>query len=176
MREINIKELQINPMTIFGDDWLALSAGNKESGVGTMCIAWGHLGSLWERETHANRLPTAVCYVRSSRHTKEFMDKEELFTLCSFDPKYKKALGYLGSHSGRDGDKITPAGLTPVYADGTVYFAEAKLVCICRKLYHAPLMEEGFVDKGLIDFNYPQKDFHEMYVGEIVKTLISKEG
>ena len=75
----------------------------------------GHLGSLWERGTHANRLPTAIAYVRPNRQTKEFMDKEELFTLCTFSSEYKKSLGYIGSHSGRDGDKIAPAGLTPVF-------------------------------------------------------------
>nr|AFN84541.1 hypothetical protein [uncultured bacterium scaffold00090] len=43
---------------------------------------------------------------------------------------------------------------------------------ICRTLYHAPLLEDGFVDKGLIDFNYPNRDFHEMYIGEIIKVAI----
>ena len=174
MKEGPVKELTLNPFQTFGEDWLDLSAGNEKDGVGTMCIAWGHLGSLWERESHANRLSTAAVYVRPSRQTKEFMDKEKLFTLCSFAPEYKKALGYIGSHSGRDGDKITSASLTPVYEEGTVYFKEAKRVYICRKLYHATLQEEGFVDTGLIDFNYPMKDFHEMYIGEILKVLESE--
>ena len=47
------------------------------------------------------------------------------------------------------------------------------MVFVCRKLYQAPLVESGFVDNGLIDFNYPEKDFHEMYIGEIVKVLVS---
>ena len=47
--------------------------------------------------------------------------KEELFTLSHFPEQYRKALGYLGSHSGRDGDKVNAAGLTPVFADGTTY-------------------------------------------------------
>ena len=156
MREVDVKKLLLNPVASFGDVWMALAAGNETDGIGTMTIAWGHLGTLWERDTHTNRLPTAICYVRPSRHTKSFMEKEDLFTLCSFGSEYKKALGYIGSHSGRDGDKITPAGLTPVYVDGTVYFAEAKLVCICRKLYHAPLLEEGFVDKGLM-YSFPPR-------------------
>ena len=45
------------------------------------------------------------------------------FTLSHFAPEQKKALGYLGSHSGRNGDKIEKSGLTPVFADGTIYFA-----------------------------------------------------
>ena len=47
----------------------------------------------------------------------------------------------------------------------------AKQVYICRKLYHAPLVEEGFVEDGLAEYNYPQKDFHEMYIAEIIKVL-----
>ena len=62
----------------------------------------GHLGALWERDSYANRLPTAVCYARLSRYTKEFMDSQPLFTLSYFGGKYKKALGVLGSRSGRD--------------------------------------------------------------------------
>jgi len=171
MKEIDYKELSLNPMTVFGEEWFALAAGNEEDDCNAMTIAWGHFGSLWERGTHANRLPTVVVYVRPSRYTKEFMDREPMFTLSLFDKDKKKALGIIGSRSGRDGDKLASAGLEPIYADGTVYFRDAKLVLICRKLYSAPLLEGGFVDKELVDFNYPMRDFHEMYVGEIIKIL-----
>lgn len=45
------------------------------------------------------------------------------------------------------------------------------MIFVCRKLYHAPLLENGFVDQTLVEHNYPKKDFHEMYVGEIIKVL-----
>lgn len=173
-KEIAIKDIEINPFITFGENWAALAVGNVEDGYNAMTIAWGHFGTLWERDSHSNRLPTAICYVRPSRYTKNFLDKERYFTISCFDGNYKKALGYLGSRSGRDGDKIKAAGLTPEFADNTVYFSEAQTVYICRKLYQAPLIETGFVDKGLIDFNYPAKDFHEMYVGEIIKVLSAK--
>lgn len=172
-KELPIDQLQLNPFTAFGTDWMALAAGNEVDGCNAMTIAWGHFGSLWERKSHANRLPTAICYVRPSRYTKEFMDKEKLFTLCAFAPEQKKVLGILGSRSGRDGDKIAAAGLTTMCVDGTVAFAEAKMVYVCRKLYHAPLLESGFADKELVDFNYPKRDFHEMYVGEVIKVLVN---
>lgn len=170
-KEIDAKTLQLNPFTLFGKDWLALTAGTEKHGFNSMTVAWGHLGSLWERGTHQNCLPTAVCYVRPSRYTKTFMDQESYFSLSHFGNGYKKSLAYLGTHSGKVENKIASAGLTPVFSDNTTYFAEADLVLICRKLYHAPLLETGYVDRGLIDFNYPDKDFHEMYVGEIVKVL-----
>lgn len=175
MKEIKIQDLQINPFTLFGKDWMALAAGNEQDSYNAMTVAWGHLVSIWERSNHRNCLPTAVCYVRPSRYTKMLMDKENYFTLSHFPEQYRKALGYLGSHSGRDGDKIKTAGLTPVFADGTVLFAEADLVFVCRKLYSQELMEPGFADQELVEFNYSQRDFHTMYVGEIVKVLCSNE-
>lgn len=95
MKEVDVKSLQVNPFTLFGEDWMALAAGMKETGYNAMTVAWGHLGSVWERETHQNRLPTAICYVRPSRYTKTLLDREEYFTLSHFAPEQKKALGYL---------------------------------------------------------------------------------
>ncbi|MBQ7346187.1 MAG: flavin reductase family protein [Oscillospiraceae bacterium] len=169
MKKIDVSQLQMNPMELIAKEWMLLTAGCEERGYNTMTASWGHLGSLWG---HGGGLPTAVAYVRPQRYTKAFMDREELYTLSFFPQEYKKALGYLGSHSGWDGDKVAAAGLTPVFGEGYTYFAEAKLVLVCRKLYVAPLVEEGFVDKSIIDECYPGKDFHDMYIGQICEVLV----
>lgn len=109
--------------------------------------------------------------IRPQRYTKEFVDREPLYTLSFFPKRYKKQLAYLGTHSGRDGDKVRETNLTPVFGDGFTYFAEAKLVIVCRKLYRGPLLEEGFLDRHVMEDNYPERDFHDMYMGEIVKIL-----
>ena len=173
MKEIAIRDLSINPMTMFGEEWCLAAAGNEANGYNAMTIAWGHLGTTWDRYTPKGKImiPTAVVYIRPQRYTKEFFDREDLFTICSFAGKYKKALGYMGTHSGRDGDKVAKAGLTPVFAENTTYFAQASRVFICRKRYHAPLREEGFLDAHLLKENYPQHDYHVMYIGEILKVL-----
>ena len=62
-------------------------------------------------------------------------------------------------------------GLTPVFGEGYTAFAEASLTLVCRKLYRAPIVEEGFVDRAIIDDCYPERDFHDMYVAEIVKVF-----
>lgn len=166
MKEIAVSQLTINPMTLIGKEWMLVTAGCEERGYNTMTASWGHLGAIWNK-------PTAVCYVRPQRYTKEFVDREELYTL-SFFPGYKKELAYLGSHSGREEDKVAKAGLTPVFGDGFTYFAEASLVLVCRKLYRAPLLEEGFTDQNVLESCYPQRDFHDLYVGEIVKVLTAE--
>ncbi len=174
-KEIKYEELNINPMTLIGESWWLITAGNNDSGYNTMTASWGNLGSLWERpgrKAHAG-LPTATVYLRPQRYTKEFMDNNDTFTLTIMDPSFKRALGYLGSHSGRNEDKIVNAGLTPIFEDKYTYFNEAKLVFVCKKIYHAPIIEEGFVDTSIISSNYPNKDFHEMYIGEIIKVLVA---
>jgi len=62
------------------------------------------------------------------------------------------------------------AGLTPVKDDGFVYFGEARLVLACRKLYFQDIAPERFLDLR-IEGMYPKKDYHRMYVGEIIQCL-----
>ena len=139
MKEINYKDMKFNPFNLIGDEWMLVTAGDENS-CNTMTASWGHLGCLWGQND-----PTAVIYLRPSRYTKEFVDEEGYFSLCVMDKSFKKQMAYLGSVSGRDEDKIGKAGLTPVYADNTVYFEEAKLVLICKKLYQSELQESGFL-------------------------------
>ena len=115
-REISFTELNIHPYTAIAEEWMLITAGNEERGYNTMTASWGHLGSIWG---HGGGLPTSVIFIRPQRFTKEFVDREEYYTLSFFEPEYKKALGYLGSHSGRDEDKVAAAGLTPVFLDDT---------------------------------------------------------
>ena len=168
MKEINVSELQFNPMTMIAKEWMLVTAGNRDRGYNTMTASWGHLGSIWG---HGGGLPTAVIYLRPQRYTKEFVDREELFTICVFPEAYKKDLGYLGRVSGRDEDKVAATSLTPVFDGEYTYFAEAKLVLVCRKLYQSTLQEDGFIDKAILTDNYPNRDLHDMYIGEIVKVL-----
>ncbi|MBR5536276.1 MAG: flavin reductase [Clostridia bacterium] len=169
MKEINVQELQLNPMTLIAKRWMLITAGTEERGYNTMTASWGHLGSIWG---HGGGLPTSVIYVRPQRYTKQFVDREELYTLCFFPEERHQALAYLGTHSGRDGDKVAAAGLTPVFEDGYTYFAEAELVLVCRKLYRAPIVEEGFLDREVLEDCYPRRDFHDLYVGEIRRALV----
>lgn len=165
MKEVSIESLNLNPMTLISDEWMVLTAGTKDKGLNSMTCSWGHLGSIWGYYS-------AVCYVRPQRYTKEFMDKEEFYTLCFFSPDYKADMAYIGSHSGKDEDKLAATKLTAVSEEGYTYYKEAKLVLVCRKLYRAPIKEEGFLDEEALG-HYPEKDFHDMYVGEIVKVLVS---
>lgn len=169
MREISADELQLNPLRI-AKEWMLITAGTKENGYNTMTASWGHLGAIWGRGQ--GRL-TSVVYVRPQRYTKAFVDREELYTLSFFAPSDKEKLGYLGTRSGRDEDKVAAVGFTPVFGEGYTTFAEADLTLVCRKLYRAPILEEGFLDRETLETNYPERDFHDMYVGEVLHIFVN---
>lgn len=170
MKEISYKDLKLNPFNLIGGEWMLVTAGNEHDGCNTMTASWGEMGCLWGHND-----PVATIYIRPSRYTKTFIDKEDRFTLCVMDKSFKKQMAYLGSVSGRDEDKITKTGLTPVYADGTTYFSEAKLVLICKKLYAQELTEKGFFYPETIEQSYPLRDYHTMYIGKIEKVLVRDE-
>lgn len=172
LKEIPIQDLTLNPFTAIAKEWMLITAGTQETGYNTMTASWGHLGSVWG---HGGGLPTSVVYVRPQRYTTDFLNREDYYSLSFFPESYRSQLAYLGSRSGRNGDKIAESGLTPVFGNSCTWFAQAKLVLICRKLYSAPLIEAGFHDRSILETCYPQRDLHQMYLGEVVKVLASQE-
>ena len=54
-----------------------------------------------------------------------------------------------------------------------VYFTEARMIIECRKIYFQDIDPRNFLDPG-IEKNYPLKDYHRLYIGEIVKVFDKK--
>jgi len=80
-------------------------------------------------------------------------------------------LNFCGTHSGRDVDKVKETGLTPAFTgSGSVYFSEARLVIECAKIYSQDLDPSAFLDPKIAK-NYPKKDYHRLYIGEIVTCM-----
>lgn len=167
LQKIDWKEITLNPMDKIANEWMLITAGNEKEGYNTMTASWGGLGCIWGK-------PVSTVYIRPQRYTKQFVDREEYYTLTFFPPEYKKALGYLGSHSGRDEDKVSKVGLTPVFGEKSTWFKEANLVLVCRKMYQAPIKEEYFLDREIMEEDYPNRDFHDLYIGEIVEAYMEK--
>ena len=161
--ETTPEELTDNPFRLIGKDWMLITAGSRGS-FNTMTASWGGLGVLWERKV-------AFCFIRSTRYTREFMERSAGFTLSFFEEQHRKALTYCGSHSGREGDKVQEAGLTALHEEDYIYFNEARLVLCCKKIYFQDISPDRFLEPKIHEM-YPQKDYHRMYVGEIVKCLI----
>lgn len=164
--ETSAKELDgFNTFSQIGEKWMLITAGNKEK-FNTMTASWGMMGILWNKDV-------ATAFVRPRRYTFEFLEKNDYYTLSFFESKYKKQLSYCGRNSGRNVDKIKETGLTPIFDEQAPYFKEASTVFICKKIYGQFISSEGFIDVDL-DKNYENKDYHKMYVGEIIKCLEEK--
>ena len=165
LKTIDIAQLKVQPHLLFNSQWALLAAGDFAAGhVNAMTIGWGALGTMWSK-------PFAFVAVRHSRYTFEFMERYNTFTLNFFPSQHHQALSYLGTHSGREGDKIAASGLTPqaARAVSAPSFAEAEIVLECEKIYANDLDPERFLSPE-IQKHYPHQDYHRIYYGKIVQT------
>jgi len=157
------KKTEFKPFSDFSE--MALVTAGSMGDYNTMTIGWGGLGTIWGK-------PVCTVYVRPSRYTMEFMDREEYFTVSIFEG-FKKELGYLGSHSGRDGDKVAAVGFEPVEVSNGVTFKQAKRTLVCRKLYKQ-LMDKSLIPEADVKSYYSGEDsenVHYMYIGEVVEII-----
>ena len=162
-RAISPKELKENFFSLIGEQWMLVTAGTAER-CNTMTASWGGLGVLWGA-------PAATCYIRPQRYTKEFLDREDCFTLSFFGEERRQALSLCGTKSGRDLDKVKACGFTVCTAAcGAPYFEEARLVLVCRKRF-VQEMDPGGIPEDVKEKWYPQEDYHTLYIGEILEVL-----
>lgn len=166
-KKINPKEISENAIKLIGTDWALVSAGNPDS-FNSMTVSWGGIGEIWGKDV-------VFIFIRPNRYTYEFIEKNELFSVCFFHEKYRKSLQICGAKSGRDGDKL---GLTDFNAQFTSnltpIFKEAKLALECKKMYADFIKSECFLDKTQIARWYGDNSFHKMYVASIENCWIKK--
>ncbi|MCL1858303.1 MAG: flavin reductase [Oscillospiraceae bacterium] len=173
-KEINPKELQGNIFELIDDKWFLITAAKKGGRYNTMTASWGGMGIMWGK-------PVVWCVIRPVRYTYEFIEEADYYTISFYPDEYRKALNILGTKSGRDGDKVAESGFTPnaiIIEDkpvkkDVVFFEEADTVFICKKLYYQDINPDQFIDKDL-DKNYPKKDYHRMYFGEIINCFVKE--
>lgn len=166
MKEISVSAIQDNLFDVLSERWALVTAGTEES-YNTMTVSWGGFGIFWNK-------PVATIYIRPQRYTKEFIDREETFSISVLPEEFREALKLCGSQSGRDVDKFQKAGITSAFEEGTPYVAEAKLVLVCKKLCEGDIESASFSDKKYDELNYPNKDYHHYYIAEIEKVLVEE--
>lgn len=163
-KKIDPKNFKNNIFKLWDDEWVLITAGNKEK-FNCMTASWGGFGILWNK-------PVAFIFVRPTRYTFNFTEKNEFFTLTSFYEKDREILNFCGRFSGRDHDKIKETGLKPIFIkNNIIIYEQAKIGIVCRKIYFDDLKEKNFLDETLLK-NYPKKDFHRLYIGEIKEIYI----
>lgn len=159
-----------NPFTWFKGQGLLLAVGDSLHN-NAMTIGWGSLGNIWQK-IGAN---TVTVYVAEARYTYEFMEKYDYFTVMAFDKEDARILGYMGTHSGRDGDKAAHLGLHTLYTEhGTPYYEEAELVLECKIIYKAPFLTEGMCEEVKKFYENFNAGVHHMYIGNVVGAWIKE--
>ena len=143
----------------------------------SMVIGWGHPGIVWGRKTF-------LVYVRQGRYTKSQLDKTGEFTISvpldKPDPLISRVCG---SRSGFDIDKVKEAGLQPEDPEVNTVpgIRQYPLTIECKVLYSQD-QDLSRIPEDIRRKAYPQdvpgtdpmanKDFHTMYIGEIVDAYI----
>lgn len=155
-------EFTTDIFSTYDKQWALLTAGSMDK-FNTMTISWGGLGTIWGK-------PVATVYVRTSRYTYEFMENSDYFTVSFYPDSYKKALGVLGSKSGRDIDKMHFEGLTAVEAGESVSFKEASVTLVCKKLFKQQLDPKN-MPQEIADQFYKTDAPHDMFIGEVVAKI-----
>ena len=175
--KIDVSDHADHIVKMIGQGVLLNTNGDK---FNSMVIAWGHIGILWRKKTF-------VVYVRQGRYTKPQIDKTGEFTVSipleAIDANINKVCG---TESGYDIDKAEKAGLTLVDAEviNTPGIAEYPMTIECKVLYSQD-QELEKIPEDIREAMYPQdvpgtyymanKDFHTMYVGEIVDAYIIRD-
>lgn len=163
-KEVKPEEWNHNPFDKIGKEWMLVTA-EKEGKANCLTASWGGVGVLWGKNV-------VYIFIRDSRYTKEFIDGSDTFSLTFFDrSKYAEMLSYMGKTSGRTEDKIAKCGLSVAHEEDTPYFEEASCAILCRKLCCQKVEPQNFCVEGIDGQFYGDKDYHNMYVGEIVKIL-----
>ena len=149
---------KINPFEKFNKEWALVTAGNKDR-FNSMTISWGSMGTLWFKSI-------VTIYVRPERYTFDFLKSSDYFTVSFYDEKYKDRLIMFGRCSGRDVDKVSESGFSPLFLDKGITYKEAKETIVLKKIYMQKL------DKKLLssdmDCYSDGGSEHYMIIGEVI--------
>ena len=162
-REIKLAELRLNPFTKI-EEWALLTVGDRQQ-FNMMTITGLMMGQLWIKKT-------LEVYVHPARYSYPIINKSNYFTVSFFPEPRCKALEIAGKLHGDQCDKTKETGLTPQFDQNGVYFNEADIVFVCRKIYHTDVQESLF-DSGDVFKGYYRDSgvFHRIFIGEIEKVL-----
>ncbi len=167
-KEILPEALDRNLFELIGKSWMLITLPDKnsQSGANAMTASWGCAGILWGK-------PVCTVFIRPQRYTFGLIEENDRYSLCFPGEKYRSALNYCGSHSGKNEDKLKNAGLTVFQYDNVPCIEQSEIVIVCKKLYADDLKKDAFTDISPLS-NYANNDFHRFYVSQIEKVLIKE--
>ncbi len=161
-KSIELTELNLNIFSKVLSRGALLCAGTMDD-ANCMTIAWAQMGVLWHKKVFS-------VYVRPTRHTFSYMENNNDFTVNFFTGEYKEALSICGTQSGRNIDKFQQSNLDKIKREKTTSpgIDQACLIIGCKTIGAYNIDPNQFIDASL-DRNYPNKDYHRVYIGEILE-------
>ena len=176
MKQIDVIEYLPTIMTELKKGILVTTKNGDK--VNSMTIAWGQIGIEWGKMFF-------TIYIRHGRFTHKQIEESKEFTInIPLDRKQTaKAIGYIGSRTGRDINKLADMKLTLVEGINVKSPAikEFPITLECKVIYQQD-QEPNNIPKDIFEKNYPQdvssdnpmsnKDLHTVYYGEIVNAYI----
>ena len=168
---IDASELPDNVVDLISEQWMLVTAGDKSS-FNTMTASWGGIGYIWNN-------PATFIFIRDSRYTYQYLEKEESYTLSFFDEKYRGALQIAGNRSGRDSDKIKETGLTPIETPSHLMsFDEARMIIECKKMFVQELdyanLTPAFKQQIMEESYNSETSKHQLFISQIVNIWVRK--
>jgi len=169
--KIEPETLNENVFKLIGQDWTCITAGN-DSLFNSMTASFGGWGTMFNK-------PVTWCFLRANRYTLELIRKEQRFTMCYFENKYKNELLLFGSKSGRNSNKMKETKLTAIKTpNDNIAYKEAKLIIECKLFEITNVTPEDFYDneakKFITDACKELNDCHKLVFGEIIGIWIKK--
>lgn len=148
---------------------LTAKQGDK---VNPMTIGWGSIGVEWGK-------PLFTAYVRPCRYTHDMIEATGEFTVNIPLGDAKKILGYCGTKSGRDTDKVADLALTledPVEIS-VPGIKELPLTLECRVIYKQDQVMCQLRDDlwGKYYDKADSNDYHTAYYAEILSAYMIED-
>lgn len=167
-QDIRLFDLWQETVQMLTHEGILLCSLSKDGKPNVMTIGWMTGGVVWGK-------PILVVYVRPTRFTFQYLEQVPEFTVNVLPPEYAEALQFCGTASGRDVDKFAQTGLKPVSArkvkvpvieQGVIHYE-------CRIVHKSDLVPENLATE--LQSVYPQKDYHRIYMGEVLAVYASKD-
>ncbi|OOM81465.1 flavin reductase [Clostridium sp. BL-8] len=164
--EIDLTTFDFNPFTKV-EDWALLTAGT-ENKFNMMTVTGVMCGKFFLK-------PMMQVYVHPDRYSYQFLKNNDYFTVSFFDVPRHPALQVCGTLHGNECNKVAESGLHPIPFENTVIFEEAKIIFVCKKVYHTDVDKDNFDSQQLFNEYYKDSStFHRIYLGQIEKVLCHK--
>ena len=158
-----------------------LLTAKAEGKVNPMTIGRGTLGIQWG-------VPVFIAFVRTGRFTHSLLEKNPEFTVSApwAAGAVKKILGFCGTRSGREVDKVAACGLTLEEPEviSVPAIRELPLTLECRVIYRQQQDLGAIAPENLEKF-YPQevdssfhgrnRDLHTAFYGQVLASYLVEQ-